>query len=85
MSYGGAGGARAVEQLRLVLAEVQVATVRNQVLLSLFTDFENFSVFKPNARHEQSVNQVFDQVIAWSGALKPLQEKGEPAKVGKQP
>src|SRR5438094_4954128 len=46
VSYGGAAGARAAEQLRLVLAEVQIATVRNQVLLSLFTDFENFSVFK---------------------------------------
>src|SRR5919112_1976797 len=43
VSYGGVGGARAVEQLRLILAEVQIATVRNQVLLSLFTDFENFS------------------------------------------
>jgi len=29
VSYGGAGGARAVEQLRLVLTEVQMATVRN--------------------------------------------------------
>ena len=35
------------EQLRLVMAEVQIATIRNQVLLSLFTDFEEFSVFKP--------------------------------------
>jgi NAD(P)H-dependent FMN reductase len=75
VSYGGAGGARAVEQLRLVLAEVQIATVRNQVLLSLFHDFENFSVFKPDARHEKSVNAVFDQVIAWSSALKTLREK----------
>ena len=75
VSYGGAGGARAVEQLRLVLAEVQMATVRNQVLLSMFTDFENFSVFKPDARHEKSVNAVFDQVIAWGGALKTLREK----------
>ena len=75
VSYGGAGGARAVEQLRLVLAEVQIATVRNQVLLSLFSDFENFSVFKPAARHEKSVNEVFDQVIAWAGALQPLRKK----------
>src|SRR5438477_10918563 len=75
VSYGGAGGARAVEQLRLVLAEVQIATVRNQVLLSLFTDFENFSAFKPAPRHEQSVNAVFDQVITWGAALKPLREK----------
>jgi NAD(P)H-dependent FMN reductase len=75
VSYGGAGGARAVEQLRLVLAELRIATVRNQVLLSMFTDFENFSVFKPDARHEKSVNEVFDQVIAWGGALKTLREK----------
>src|SRR5882672_4470052 len=75
VSYGGAGGARAVEQLRLVLAELQIATVRNQVLLSMFTDFENFSVFKPLARHDKSVNDVFDQVIAWGGAFQALREK----------
>ena len=75
VSYGSAGGARAVEQLRLVLAEVQIATVRNQVLLSMFTDFENFSVFKPAAHHEKSVNAMFDQVIAWGGALKGLREQ----------
>jgi NAD(P)H-dependent FMN reductase len=28
VSYGSAGGARAVEQLRLVMAEVQIATIR---------------------------------------------------------
>jgi hypothetical protein len=52
-----------------------MATVRNQVLLSLFSDFENFSVFKPAVRHEKSVNEMFDQVIAWGGAMKPLREK----------
>ena len=57
------------------MAEVQMATVRNQVLLSMFTDFENFSVFKPDPRHEKSVNAVFDQVTAWGGALKALREK----------
>jgi len=66
---------RAVEQLRLVLAEVQTATVRNQVLLSMFTDFENYSVFKPDSQHEKPVNEMFDQVIAWGGALKALREK----------
>src|SRR5881392_1930848 len=75
VSYGGAGGARAVEQLRLVLAEVHIATVRNQVLLSMFADFENFSVFKPAPQHEKSVNAVFDQVIAWAGALKTLRKQ----------
>ena len=40
VSYGGVGGVRAVEQLRLVMAELKVATVRTQVQLSLYTDFE---------------------------------------------
>ncbi|MFJ4919761.1 NADPH-dependent FMN reductase [Streptomyces sp. NPDC088725] len=72
VGYGSVGGARAVEHLRLVMAELQVATVRAQVGLSLFTDFENFSEFKPIARHEQELNGVIDQVIAWGGALKTL-------------
>lgn len=75
VGYGSAGGARAVEHLRLVMAEVQVATVRNQVALSLFTDFENFSSFKPAAYHERSVNQMLDQLVAWAGALRSLREK----------
>ena len=72
VSYGGAGGVRAVEHLRLMLAEMQIATVRNQVSLSMFTDFENFSAFKPASQHEKPVNAMFDQVIAWGGALKTL-------------
>ncbi|HOX25596.1 MAG TPA: NAD(P)H-dependent oxidoreductase [Candidatus Krumholzibacteria bacterium] len=75
VGYGSAGGVRAVEQLRLVMAEVQVATVRNQVALSLFTDFENFTVFKPAEPHAKSVHRMLDQVIAWSGALKGLRDR----------
>jgi len=72
VSYGSAGGARAVEQLRLIMAELQIADVRAQVMLSLFTDFENMSVFKPDPRHEKSVNTMLDQVIEWGKALKSL-------------
>jgi NAD(P)H-dependent FMN reductase len=72
VSYGSAGGARAVEHLRLIMAELMVATVRAQVMLSLFTDFENYSVFKPDPRHEAEVNTMLDQVVAWGGALKAL-------------
>jgi NAD(P)H-dependent FMN reductase len=72
VSYGSAGGARAVEQLRLVMAELMVADVRAQVMLSLFTDFENFTNFKPDRRHLQEVNTMLDQVIAWGTALKSL-------------
>jgi NAD(P)H-dependent FMN reductase len=75
VSYGSAGGTWAVEQLRLVLSELQIAHVRNQVMFSLFTDFENFSVFKPHPRNEESVNDMLEQLIAWGSALKTMREK----------
>jgi NAD(P)H-dependent FMN reductase len=77
VGYGAAGGTRAVEQLRLVMGNLMVADVTAQVALSLFTDFENFSVFRPDPRHEASLHEVLDQVIAWSGALASL--RSEPA------
>jgi NAD(P)H-dependent FMN reductase len=75
VSFGSAGGARAAEQLRAVMGEVQVADVRQQVLFSLFTDFENFSVLKPNAMHQTALNTMLDQLVAWGGAMKKLREE----------
>src|SRR6476661_1365314 len=72
VSYGNAGGARAVEQLRMAAAELQMADVRQQVALSLFTDFENYSIFKPGYYNAPNLHVMIDQVIAWSGALAPL-------------
>jgi NAD(P)H-dependent FMN reductase len=74
VGYGSAGGTRAVEQLRLVMGELQIADVRAQVMLSLFTDFENYSVFKPGPSKEKSVNDMLDQVISWGGALRALRD-----------
>jgi NAD(P)H-dependent FMN reductase len=80
VGYGSAGGTRAVEQLRLVMGELQVADVRAQVMLSIFTDWENFTVFKPGPRHEASVGAMLDQVIAWGGALQALREGAQRAR-----
>ena len=74
VSYGSAGGTRAVEQLRLVMAELQIADVRAQVALSLFTDFENYSTFKPDPRHEQALGTMLQQVISWGTALKSVRQ-----------
>src|SRR5215203_3765306 len=74
VSYGSAGGARAVEALRLIMAEVQIATVRAQVQLSLFTDFENFSAFKPAAVHEGALTAMLDQLVAWGTALRTVRQ-----------
>lgn len=75
VGYGSAGGVRAVEQLRLVMAEVQVATVRNQVALSLFSDFENYTTFNPSPHHQKSLSGMLDQLVAWGGAMKTLRSK----------
>lgn len=71
VSYGAVGGSRAVEALRTIMAQFKIADVREQVMLFLADDFEN-GVLKPKPRHEKSANTLFDQVIAWSAALKTL-------------
>ncbi|GAA5020249.1 NADPH-dependent FMN reductase [Streptomyces siamensis] len=72
VSYGSTGGTRAVEHLRLVAGELQMADVRSQVALSLFTDFENFSVFRPSDIHLDGLNTMLDQLLNWSNALRYL-------------
>lgn len=69
VSYGSMGGARAVEHLRGILSELQVAHVRNQVMFSLFTDFENFSVFKPTEQSAGALAPMGEQLTAWARAM----------------
>ena len=72
VGYGGAGAIRAIEHLRLSMAELQVADVRTQVSLSLITDFENYRIFKPAPYHERNLHKMLDEVVAWGKALKEL-------------
>lgn len=72
VSYGSFMGGRAAEHLRGILSELQVAHVRNHVGLSLFTDFEGFVNFKPQAMHADGVKALLDQVVNWSEALSTL-------------
>jgi hypothetical protein len=44
--------------------------VRQQLSFSLFTDFEDFSVFKPAEIHDRSAVILFNQLESWAGALK---------------
>ncbi|MFT9596373.1 NADPH-dependent FMN reductase [Mesobacillus sp.] len=72
VSYGSTGGARAAEHLRGICGELKIADVRTHPTLSLFTDFENGTEFKPQALHLDNINAMLDEVEAWSGALKTL-------------
>lgn len=71
VSYGGVGGARAAEQLRLVCGAVQLADVSPQVALSLATEFAD-DVLTPGAYNEMALGMTLDHVVAWSTALAPL-------------
>jgi NAD(P)H-dependent FMN reductase len=75
VAYGAAGGSRAIESLRLVMSEIQIADVRSAVLLYLRSDWEEMKVFKPQEHQVKSLGGMLDQVVAWSGALRPLRNK----------
>lgn len=79
VSYGLHGGTRAAEHLRLILAELKVATVRSHVVLSLFNDFTmtaptETGEFTPGPHHEPTLVAMLGEIVAWSQALKPLRD-----------
>ncbi len=80
VSYGLTGGVRAVEQLRLSLAEVKVATVRSQVALSLFSDFElpdmlEVGELAPGGHHGAVLERMLDEIVDWANALRGLRSR----------
>jgi NAD(P)H-dependent FMN reductase len=74
VSYGSVGGARAIEHLRAICSELQIAHVRQQLSFSMFTDFENFSTFAPGPQHDDASDVLFDQLEAWTGAMKTIRD-----------
>lgn len=84
VSYGANDGVRAVEHLRLMMGELQVADVRAQVSLNIYADFENYTNFRPRSHQEQSVHEMIDQLLAWAGALKPLRLAKDTTTSGKE-
>ncbi|MDQ4489840.1 NAD(P)H-dependent oxidoreductase [Sinomonas sp. ASV486] len=72
VSYGSAFGVRAVEHLRGILSELQIAHVQKTGMFSLFGDFENFSTFKPTEMQAASVDPMLDQLVSWTKALESV-------------
>ena len=72
VSYGSVGGARAIEHLRAICSELQIAHVRQQLSFSMWTDFENFSEFVPGPQHAQSAVVLFDELESWTQAMKAV-------------
>lgn len=72
VSYGSAGGTRAVEAWRLIAAELQMADVRAQVFLPFSSEFDEDNKPQPSESATKGLNELFDQVVAWAKALEPL-------------
>src|SRR5690349_15766531 len=68
VAYGGVGGTRVVEAWRVIMGELQVATIRTQMAFSLRTDFENFKTFKPADYHQKTLKTFMDQLLLWTEA-----------------
>lgn len=75
VSYGSAGGARAVEQLRTVIAELRMADVREQVMLSTATDFDESGAPAPNPAKAEALGVMLDQLERWGSALAALRAR----------
>ena len=78
VSYGGIGGARAIEQLRLILAETRTATVRSQVLLTSSTTKDLFTTPEAWVAGDPAVDALSNtltEVLDWSQAFQMLRAK----------
>ena len=75
VSYGATGGLRAIEHLRLILSEVQIAHVRPQTSLSLYDDFRNFESIAPRPFQLRSLNEMLELVLLWAQAFKDIRTK----------
>lgn len=70
--YGSSGGLRAAEQLKLVLGELQVATVRAQVSVSIYDDMADFRRMTPRDFQARNLQTMLEQTERWAGALRAL-------------
>lgn len=70
--YGSSGGLRSGEQLKSTLGEVQIATVRAQVSLSIYDDMVDFVELRPRAHQQGNLDAMLDQLLRWGRAMRGL-------------
>ena len=72
VSYGGiSGGLRAVEQLRLVFAELHTVTMQNSVsFAAAWEQFDGEGILREPARAQRSMATLLAQLYWWAVALR---------------
>lgn len=79
IGYGGVGGARAVEQVRLIAVELQIAPLRNAVHIRMDALLGVAQQGKGPADHAnltKSANATLDELLWWMQTLTAAQEQG---------
>lgn len=78
VGYGGVGGARAVEQLRQVVAELEMASTRNSVHImfdAIIASMSDSSEIPESLNaYEGQAKTMLDQLMWWTKALKNARE-----------
>jgi NAD(P)H-dependent FMN reductase len=77
VGYGGVGAARAVEQLRLVATELQMAPVRNAVhigMVEFMGIWQQGKTFEDFPHLAQAATGLLDDMAWWARALKTARE-----------
>ncbi|ADD41633.1 NADPH-dependent FMN reductase [Stackebrandtia nassauensis] len=79
VGYGPGGGIRAVEQLRLVLAELKIAAVRDQVVIGKHDHADLFyqGVWTPTDETHAALELVLTETLEWAEALKTVRAKAK--------
>jgi NAD(P)H-dependent FMN reductase len=78
VGWGSTAGARAIENLRLIAGELQMADVRQGVHIPLFwTLLDEQGNLKPGALDPQlqPAGVMLDQLAAWGKAMKEVRQK----------
>jgi NAD(P)H-dependent FMN reductase len=79
VSFGGVGGARAVQQLRETAIELQLAPIRSAVhipVATLMAHFQGGDVDKGLAELETVAKVMLDDLLWWTEALKTARSRG---------
>lgn len=77
VSYGSAaGGARAVEHLRGVAAELKMFDLREQILLpNFYHNLDEHGQYKFDGHQAESAKAMLEQLVFWADKMKPARQQ----------
>lgn len=78
MGYGAVGGSPVVERLRLIAAELQLATIRTGVYIQgadFMAALKDGKDLKEITHLQQGVRDMLDQLAWWTAALKTTRQQ----------